>query len=88
LTQNIADHVCSIVTRSTARLAGTVFEGPDGTRFIVASAETRQEAEAAKASAVRKAIVLAICPSWSFPAAEWIAANPPFWRPSSAAKRD
>jgi hypothetical protein len=31
--------------------------------------------------------VLAILPSWSFPAAEWIAADPEFWRASPAARR-
>jgi hypothetical protein len=32
-------------TKSNRRLAGTVFEGPDGTRFTITSAQTRQEAE-------------------------------------------
>jgi hypothetical protein len=71
------------VTRSTARLAGTVFEDADGTRFIVRWAETRQEADAAKATAGQDARILAVRPSWSFPAAEWIAADPTFWRPTA-----
>jgi hypothetical protein len=73
------------VTRSTARLTGTMFEGPDGTRFLVTPTETRQEADAAKGSAGPEAIILAIRPSWSFPAPEWIAADPTFWRSSPAA---
>jgi hypothetical protein len=75
-------------TKSSRRLPGTVFEGPDGTRFIVTSAETRQEADAAKASAGPEANILAVRPSWSFPAPHWIAADPPFWRSSPAARRD
>ena len=75
------------MTNRTARLAGTVFEDPDGTRFVVRSAETREEAEAAKVSAGQDTTVLAIRPSWSFPAAEWIAADPEFWRASPAALR-
>jgi hypothetical protein len=73
------------VTKSTARLTGTVFEGPDGTRFIVTPSETREEADAAKAAAGLQATILAVRPSWSFPASEWIAADPPFWRSSPAA---
>jgi len=74
-------------TKSTARVAGTVFEGPDGTRFVVTPTETRQEADAAKASAGPEATVLAVRPSWSFPAPEWVAADLPFWRSSPAAPR-
>jgi hypothetical protein len=74
------------MTNRTARLAGTVFEGPDGTRFVVRSAETREEAEAAKLSAGQETTVLAIRPSWSFPAAEWTATDPEFWRASPAAR--
>ena len=78
-----------VITMSnrTARLAGTVFESTDGTRFVVRSAETREEAEATKVSAGRETTVLAIRPSWSFPAAEWIAADPDFWRASPATRR-
>jgi hypothetical protein len=71
------------VTKSTARRTGTVFESPDGTRFLVTPTETRTEADRAKTSAGPEAAILAVRPSWSFPAPEWIAADPPFWRPSS-----
>jgi hypothetical protein len=73
-----------VITRidRTSRLAGTVFEGTDGTSFVVRSAETREEAEAMKASAGQDTTVLTIRPSWSFPAAEWITADPEFWRAS------
>lgn len=71
----------------TARAAGTVFESTDGTHFVVRSAETHDEAEATKVSAEHDTTVLAVRPSWSFPAAEWIAADPEFWRTSPAARR-
>jgi hypothetical protein len=75
------------VTKSTARLRGTVFEGPDGMRLFVTPTQTRQEADAAKTSAGPEATILAVRPSWSFPAPDWIAADPPFWRSSPAATR-
>jgi hypothetical protein len=75
------------VTRSTAPLMGTVFDSPDGMRFVVTPSKTRQEADAARATAGPEATILAVRPSWSFPASEWIAADPPFWRSSPAATR-
>jgi len=63
---------------------GTVFEDLDGTRFIIMPAETRQEADAAKASAGLEVTILAVRPSWSFPISDWIAADPPFWRSTPA----
>jgi hypothetical protein len=79
--------VIAMIDRTT-RVAGTVFESTDGTRrFVVRSAGTREEAEAARVSAGQDTTVLAIRPSWSFPAAEWIAADPEFWRASPAARR-
>ena len=76
-----------VITRieRAARLIGTVFEGTDGTSFVVRSAETREEADAVKVSAGQNTTVLAIRPSWSFPADDWIAADPEFWRASPAA---
>jgi len=78
-----------VITRleRTTGLVGTVFEGPDGISFVVRSARTREEAEAMKVSAGQDTTVLAVRPSWSFPAAEWIAADPAFWRASPAARR-
>lgn len=78
-----------VITRidRTTRLVGTVFEGSDGTDFVVTSAETREEAEAMKNSDGQDTTILAVRPSWSFPAAEWIAADPEFWRASPAARR-
>lgn len=71
----------------TTGLAGTVFEATDSTNFVVKSAATRDEAEAVMVSTGQDTTILAIRPSWSFPAAEWIAADPEFWRASPAARR-
>jgi hypothetical protein len=74
------------MTDRTSRLAGSVFERTDGTRFVVRSAQTREQADATKVSAGRDTTVLAMRPSWSFPSAEWVAADPEFWRASPAAR--
>jgi hypothetical protein len=76
------------LTESSRHSAGTVFEAPDGTRFIVTSAQTRQEADAARALAGPEANIFAVRPSWSFPAKEWIAADPLFWEPNPSAELD
>jgi hypothetical protein len=70
------------VTRSSRRIAGTVFEAADGTRFIITPARTREEADAAPARAAGETNVFAVRPSWSFPAQDWIAADRVFWQPS------
>jgi hypothetical protein len=71
------------VTRSHPRIAGSVFEAADGTRFIVLPVQTRSEAEAAAAAAGPETRVFAVRPSWSYPAAEWIAADPELWHRAS-----
>jgi hypothetical protein len=75
------------MTRSNRRITGTVFEGPDGTRFIVRPAQTRQEADAVRASAGAESNILAVRPSWSFPSKEWVSADSQFWQPNSPARR-
>jgi hypothetical protein len=45
----------------------------------VTFADTREEAEATRVAAP-EVNILAVRPSWSFPAAQWVAADPPFWR--------
>ncbi len=76
------------VTKSDRRIPGTVFEGPDGTRFIVTPAHTRQEADDARALAGAESTILAIRPSWSFPAREWVSADSELWQPNPPATRD
>ena len=74
-----------VVTTTTEDrdVAGTVFEAADGTRIVIAPANTRAEADAARAGA--NAVVLAVRPTWSFPSPEWIASDPAFWKPAAPA---
>jgi hypothetical protein len=72
---------------SNRRIAGTVFEAPDGTRVVVEPAQTRREADVAQARAGQESNVFAVRPSWSFPAREWIAADSSFWQPNPPARR-
>ena len=67
-------------TKSDRAMDGTVFEAPDGTRFIVTAAHTREEAEAMTTDAGPETDLFAVRPKWSFPAGEWVAADPEFWR--------
>lgn len=71
------------VTRSTPKGNGSVFETDDGTRFVIVPARTRAEADAEAAAAGAESRVFAVHPSWSHPAEDWIAADPPFWRPAN-----
>jgi hypothetical protein len=75
------------VTREKPRLAGAVFEAPDGTRYVLRPARTAAEAERLAAEAGSAAAVFAVRPYWGLPAREWIAADPEFWAASPAARK-
>lgn len=77
-----------MVTKSHCAVGGTVFEAADGTRYIVSPAQTRADADRRIAVAGSESTIFAVRPPWSFPAEEWIAADPLFWKPSSPAGRD
>jgi hypothetical protein len=69
-----------VTASSTPRtFFGTVFETPDGMRFDVRAASTLADAEAAR-TADATSRVLGLRTSWSFPATEWIAADPALWK--------
>jgi len=68
------------MTRSRAPTNGTVFETADGLRFVVTPAATRDVADSTRAIAGPESHVLAVRPRWSFPATEWVAADPEFWQ--------
>jgi hypothetical protein len=76
------------VANNGRSVAGTVYEAPDGTRFIITAAQTREQANAASLRAGAETEILAVRPSWSFPAEEWIAMDSGFWRPASPVQRD
>lgn len=58
--------------------AGTVFQAADATFFIFSPARTRNDADRL-AAATPGSVVAVVRPSLSFPARDWIAANPRFW---------
>lgn len=67
--------------------SGAVYEAPDGTRYILKPAGTREEADAVARSLAPGATVFAVLPQWGLPDAEWIAADPDFWKPNPLVSR-
>ena len=59
--------------------AGTVFQATDGTFFVFSSARTRKQADRLAAT-IPGSTVAVVRPSFSFPAKDWVAADPRFWR--------
>jgi hypothetical protein len=59
--------------------AGTVFQATDGTYFVFSSARTREQADRLAAS-IPGAKAVVVRPSFSFPAKDWVAGDPLFWR--------
>lgn len=74
------------VAQDERQAVGSVFESPDGERFVVASADSRAAAERIAARAGPRSMVLAVQPQWSFPAEAWIAADPDFWSSNPVAR--
>jgi hypothetical protein len=70
------------ITKAERAFDGTVFETPDGTRFILLTASTRKQADAQAAAVGSETRVFAVRPYWSMPAAQWVAADPDFWQPN------
>lgn len=68
------------VTRREALPEGSVFEAPDGARFIFRALAAHDEAKGVAQSAGPEATVFAVRPYWGMPAKEWIAAEPEFWK--------
>lgn len=67
------------VTTGESSMSGTVFETDAGVRYVIIAAQTLDAArEACRAAATARA--LAVRAAWSFPAREWIAADPEFWQ--------
>ena len=55
-------------TRGDRHANGTVFEAADGTRFVIAPANSREDADALHAKAGADATILSVRTEWSFPA--------------------
>lgn len=67
-----------VATNPAAHLRGSnVFKGRDGTRYEILTMKTRQEAE--QAARGKDFVVLEVVPRWSFPAKEWVEAEPQLW---------
>lgn len=75
------------VTNGEAPLPGSVFETPDGTRYIVRLAPTRETADDLARKAGAGTTVFAIRPYWGMPAKEWIAADSDFWKVNPMARQ-
>jgi len=67
-------------TKSPPQAEGTVFEGPDGTRWVFVSAQTLSAAKVKAAALGAEAKIFAVRPNWSMPASAWVAADPTFWK--------
>ena len=67
------------VTKDRPSSAGTVFQAADGTFFVFSPARTRKQADRLAAS-IPGSTVVVVRPSFSFPAKDWVAADPRFWR--------
>jgi len=68
------------VTKQDLQIGGSVFEAPDGTRFILRRVGTRHQADVEAAALGPETTVFAVRPYWGMPAKEWIAADPEFWK--------
>lgn len=66
------------VTKAQLSGAGTVFQAADGTFFVFSPARNRKQAERL-AGSIPGSTVAVVRPSLSFPAKEWVAADPRFW---------
>ena len=67
------------VTKDRPSNVGTVFQAADGTFFVFSRARTRKQADLLAAS-IPGSTVVVVRPSFSFPAKDWVAADPRFWR--------
>ena len=81
-----ARFVVVAVTRETPQADGSVFEAPDGVRFIMKPARTPEQADEDARALGHDARVFTVRPYWGVPAAEWVAADPDFWSENPIAR--
>jgi len=67
------------VTNDRPSGVGTVFQAADGTFFVFSPTRTRKQADRL-ATSIPDSTVVAARPLFSFPAKDWVAADPRFWR--------
>jgi hypothetical protein len=68
------------ITKEDGPLEGAVYESDDHARFVIAAAQSREDADAKAVRAGSDAKVFAVRPCWTRPAKEWVAADPAFWK--------
>jgi hypothetical protein len=75
------------VRRSLTAAEGSVWESADSTLYVFRWVRTREQADSLAPAAGARAF--AVRATWSMPAAEWVAADPDFWRlaPVPSARR-
>jgi hypothetical protein len=72
------------ITRDHRPADGSVWVMSDSMLYVLRAVRTLREADALAQR--NHARVFAVRPNWSMPAAEWVAADPDFWRAAPAAK--
>lgn len=82
-----ARYLAVATTQQEVSANASVFEGPDGTRYMLKPAPTREQAEIEAAAFGPDARVLAVQPRWGLPAAEWVDADPQLWRANPGVTR-
>ena len=70
-----ARFLVATMTNQDVRIEGSVFEAPDGMRYILKTAGTLADAEAIAAASGATLTVFAVRPYWGMPAKEWIEAD-------------
>ena len=70
------------MTKRENGLEGSVFEAPQGERFILRPVAEREEANSFASAAGAETRVFAVRPYWGMPASEWIRSDPDFWSES------
>lgn len=71
-----------VAINPSAHLGGSnVFKARDGTRYEILTVNTREEAE--RVAHRTDVVVLEVVPRWSFPARDWVNANPELWKAAS-----
>jgi len=81
-----ARFVVVAITKRDSLPEGSVFEAPEGTRFVVCAVHTYQEADALRVAAGSETRIFAVRPYWGMPAKEWIAADREFWKANPMAR--
>jgi hypothetical protein len=68
------------ITRDQPAGGTPVFASEDGEQFVIATAADRRGVESRALQLGHGSLILAVQPQWSFPDADWVAADPSFWK--------